>query len=160
MQCADADIRLICAACYEQTRARNWREPRGAFAKILRTARAVLEPRQEKLTREFRITDFPRWDWSQETGKLVFSGARRRKLVADFLFAGSISTHSKTWLWSWANDSLAESVKAPAEHSNTTPKQCKKKVRTLIPPLLFFVPETNEARRVLAHGLHVHRRLR
>jgi hypothetical protein len=33
-------------------------------------------------------------------------------VVAEVQFVGSISTHTNTWLWSWANESFLEKVRA------------------------------------------------
>jgi hypothetical protein len=48
---------------------------------------------------------------TQETGEFVFSDGGIPKLVADFQVVGSISHISNTWMWSWANPSILESVK-------------------------------------------------
>jgi hypothetical protein len=110
---ADADIRMVCDICYECMRDRHWREPRGTFKRLLRSAHASLAQRQSYLMHELRIGDYPRIGWDQGAGQLTFSGAGARRLVTDFAFIGSLSTLSGSWLWSWANGSIGEAVKAP-----------------------------------------------
>lgn len=70
-----------------------------------------LKARQEILPHEYGMGKFERWDYYQETGEFVFSDAGVPKLVADYQVVGSVSTVSNTWLWSWANPSILESVK-------------------------------------------------
>lgn len=107
-----ADIKLACDLCYEDLRARNWRQNDEEFEELLSDAGAYLNERQEQLQEQFRLGEHERYDWDQETGQLVFSNKGERKVVADIVFVGSIATRSNTWLWSWANGSHLEPVKA------------------------------------------------
>ena len=74
-----------------------------AYRALLTEAHAYATARQDELRRDFRLDDWPRWDWDQETGQLVFSDAGRARVICDLRFTGSVSTGSGTWLWSWAN---------------------------------------------------------
>ena len=60
----------------------------------------------EKLNKEYKLGKYDRWDADQETGKLVFSNKGKPKVIATFQIAGSYSTYSNTWKWSWANETV------------------------------------------------------
>jgi hypothetical protein len=106
-----AAVRLICDACYEAARERNWIQDEEALGTLIRLAVAHLQARQDELQSQYAVGSYERYDWDQETGELVFSHAGHSRVVADIQFVGSVSTQSHTWLWSWANKSLQESVK-------------------------------------------------
>src|SRR5262245_22013368 len=61
---------------------------------------------------DFDLGSYERFDWNQESGRLEFSDGPLVKVVAKIQFVGSISTVTDTWLWSWANDSVLEPLKA------------------------------------------------
>ena len=67
------------------------------------------------LYNEYQLGTYERWDYSQETGEFIFSHDGVPKVVAAFQVVGSISSVSKTWLWSWANPSIVEQVKKDME---------------------------------------------
>lgn len=80
------------------------------FVNLVTRAHDYLTARQEALRREFRFDTWPRWDWDQDTGQLVFSEAGVAKVVADIQFVGSVSTETSTWLWAWANQHLVPAM--------------------------------------------------
>ncbi len=82
------------------------------FIELVTTAHKRMTECQDHLRKQFHLNEWPRYDWYQETGTLVFSDPSGPKLVAEVEFVGSISTRSDTWLWAWANDSVDEKVKA------------------------------------------------
>ena len=108
---AAAKITLLCGGCYEIARERNWRQDEDAFAQLMRDAVAYLDVAQSAMREHFRLGDYDRYHWDQDTGELVFSSAGTPKVVAAIQFVGSLSTRSNTWLWSWANKSYLESVR-------------------------------------------------
>ncbi|MDQ3798594.1 MAG: hypothetical protein M3384_04020 [Acidobacteriota bacterium] len=66
----------------------------------------------EKLNKQFKLAEYDRWDADQDTGKLIFSdGKGKPKVIASFQIAGSYSTYSNTWKWSWANDTIDAAMK-------------------------------------------------
>ena len=71
-----------------------------------------LTARNDELTRTFRIGSYKRWDWSMDTGELVFSDAGVPIVVAKIQFVGSISKIGGTWCWSWANVTIDDRVKS------------------------------------------------
>lgn len=65
----------------------------------------------EKLNKEFKLGKYGRWDADQDTGKLIFSDKGKPKVIASFQIAGSYSTYSNTWKWSWANETVDLAMK-------------------------------------------------
>jgi hypothetical protein len=81
------------------------------FYELVDKSREYLGACQRRLQTEFKLESYPRFDWSQDTGQLVFSDATgTARLVADFQFVGTLSTSPQTWRWAWANDSLLPAV--------------------------------------------------
>jgi hypothetical protein len=107
-----ADVRLVCTLCYGVIRARNWREDEDAYDKLLDTAVEYHNEKHASFTRDFRINEHKRYDWNQGSGQLVFSNDGKPAVICDIAFVGSISRKSETWMWSWANTSHDERVKA------------------------------------------------
>jgi len=106
-----AGLRLLCDRCYEVARERNWNQDDEAFGALMRDALEYVRPRQEMLKTRFGLTHYERYDWNSETGRLVFSQDGRAQVIAEFQFAGTVSTKAGTWLWSWANPSIPEASK-------------------------------------------------
>lgn len=77
-----------------------------AFEELVKAAGRYLTDCQRDLEQEYRLSKWSRYDWSQETGQLVFSDRGARKVIADIQFVGSVSTETDTWLWAWDNDSV------------------------------------------------------
>jgi len=65
----------------------------------------------EKLNKEYKIVSYDRWGANQETGELVFYDNDIPQVIASFKIAGSYSTYSNTWKWSWANDTVFPKIK-------------------------------------------------
>lgn len=64
-----------------------------------------------KLNKEYKLGKYDRWDANQDTGKLIFSEKGKPKVTASFQIAGSYSTYSGTWKWSWANETVDSAMK-------------------------------------------------
>ena len=105
------NVRLLCDGCYQRARERNWKQDDQAFRMLVDDATAYLQTRQDQLLAQYGIGSYPRYDWDQETGQLIFSDNGQARVIADIQFVGSVSPQSHTWLWSWANQSIQESVK-------------------------------------------------
>lgn len=75
---------------------------------------AYLDARQAEAWQKFKIDTYSRYDYSQETGEIVFSDHGVPKVVAKFQVVGDVSGKSKTWLWSWANPSVRQELAAGA----------------------------------------------
>jgi hypothetical protein len=78
---------------------------------LLEMATGYLRERQDHLMSEFDLGNWPRYDYDQDLGTLVFSRDGRRGVAADIELVGSTSKISGTWLWSWANPSILERVR-------------------------------------------------
>jgi hypothetical protein len=109
---AQANIKLVCNLCYGEIRERNWPHTADELDRLVQKAVPFLDERQTQLIKQFQISQWERYDYDQETAKLVFSHRGQPKVIADILFVGSVSKSSETWLWSWANSSILEPVKA------------------------------------------------
>ena len=108
---AFAGVQLLCDGCYQAIRERNWTQDDEAFRQLLSDAAAYLRARQEQLGSRYNLAGYARYHWRPETGQLIFSDDGRARVVADVQFVGSVSTRNNTWLWSWANQSILESVR-------------------------------------------------
>ena len=83
-------------------------------AGLIRDATAYLQKRQAHLDQHYGLGRFERYDWDQDTRRIVFSNeGQAQRLVADIVFVGSVSKRSNTWLWSWANPSVDKGLSAP-----------------------------------------------
>jgi hypothetical protein len=107
-----ATISLVCGHCYFAARRLHW--PSGTHIltdRLIERAVAYLEPKQERLTKIYRLAGHGRYDWNQGTGQLVFSNGGVPSVIAEIQFVGSVSPVSGTWMWSWANRSFDEVVR-------------------------------------------------
>lgn len=109
---AYADIKLVCSGCYADIRARNWTQGFDELNDLITESFAYLSAAQERFMQDFDVGKHDRWDWYQETGKLVFSNNGVPTVEADIDFVGSLSTSSYTWMWAWANTSFLDGIKA------------------------------------------------
>lgn len=107
----EADIKLVCMLCYANIRAKNFVQDDAAYEEFLDESIDYLDAKQQAIVAEFKLDQHARWDWHQDTAQLVFSNDGKPTLICDVVFVGSISTTGESWLWSWANESLAEGVK-------------------------------------------------
>jgi hypothetical protein len=107
-----AGIKAVCSGCYQDIRARNWRQNEDALHTLIGGSVDYLHQAQENFIETYRAGEHDRWDWNQETGKLIFSHAGRPVVECDIDFVGSFSNHSDSWMWAWANNSLSEGIKA------------------------------------------------
>lgn len=110
--------KILCHECYEAAQARSLERPLdGPAARVARAlterSQEALRAKQRQLEAKFGLGRHKRWDWDQATGQLVFSNDGVPAIACDIAFVGSVSTLSDTWLWSWANFSLTESVRSP-----------------------------------------------
>ena len=104
-------IKLLCDRCYETARERNWRQDDDALERLMGEAVAHLEKVQDETSARFRLGEYERYDYNQETGLLVFSHRGQAKVVADVQLVGTVSLRSSTFMWSWANRSVLEGVR-------------------------------------------------
>lgn len=111
---AFANIRLLCDACYEQARERNWKQDNQAYDALLAEAHDYLTARQDELRDQFGLESYDRYHWNAAAGQLTLSTDGQVQLIAGVQMVGSVSTRSHTWLWSWANRHLEPFLKQDA----------------------------------------------
>ena len=107
-----ADIKLVCTSCFGLIRDKNWIEDQAAYDELLVAGTTYLNEKQDIFRETFRIGEFERYDYDQGTGQLVFSNAGKSGVICEVAFVGSFALRNETWLWSWANSSNSELVKA------------------------------------------------
>jgi hypothetical protein len=108
---AFADIKLLCSQCYEIARDRNWLEDSDTLDNLICSSFEYADEKQSSFIEKFKVNDHERWDWYQETGKLIFTHDGKPQVEADIHFSGSFSSKSNTWMWAWANQHLDEIIK-------------------------------------------------
>jgi hypothetical protein len=62
-----------------------------------------LQEKNERLTSEFRLGTWPRYDYDLDAGILTFSDQGVSKVIAEIQVVGSTSQRAGDWLWAWAN---------------------------------------------------------
>jgi hypothetical protein len=112
---AFADIKIVCIQCYMNSREQNWIEDKDAVSDYIMECFQYLQEKHKLLLDTYKIDTYDRWDWHQETGKLLFSHEGKLRVEADISFSGTLSTKSNTWMWAWANESLTEIIKTKSE---------------------------------------------
>jgi hypothetical protein len=60
------------------------------------------------MSAEFRIGDWPRYDFDLHAGTLVFSDQGVAKVIAEIQIVGSTSKRAGNWLWAWGNSHWPE----------------------------------------------------
>jgi hypothetical protein len=81
-----------------------------SWDELLRASDKYTADCQSDLESRYRFSEIERWDRQNDAGGIVFSTAGRPVLLVQFQYVGSVSKVSDTWLWSWANDSMAASL--------------------------------------------------
>ncbi|HEY4679532.1 MAG TPA: hypothetical protein VIJ01_20385 [Candidatus Angelobacter sp.] len=66
----------------------------------------------DKYHEEFKVGSYARWDYDFDKAILTFSNEGVPYVVADIQAIGTIAHASKSWLWSWNNESIPEHVKS------------------------------------------------
>jgi hypothetical protein len=86
------------------------------FERFVQSAMAELSRKQDRLTAEYGLGGFARWDLDEQTETLAFFDAGGRKAVrADVIQIGSYSSNSGTWKWAWSNERALPHVRKKAE---------------------------------------------
>jgi hypothetical protein len=68
---------------------------------------------QEKFQNDYGLTWYEDWFYNQTTGLLTFS-TDEKELNFRYFDVGSFSEQSKTWKWSWDNETTLDSIKEKA----------------------------------------------
>jgi hypothetical protein len=83
------------------------------FSRFRRDAVHALTCLNDFCGQRFRISSWQRYDYDLDRGTLTFSQDGIPRVIASILVAGTTSTSAGTWLWSWANGYIPESVSEP-----------------------------------------------
>jgi hypothetical protein len=62
-----------------------------------------LQEKLDRLWKEFRLGEWPRYDYDLDAGTLVFSDGGVPRVIAEVQIVGSTSFKAGNWLWAWAN---------------------------------------------------------
>jgi hypothetical protein len=65
-----------------------------------------LQDKNARLTAEFQLDSWRRYDYDFDAGMLIFSEQGVPKVIAEIQIAGTTSTEAGNWLWAWANAHL------------------------------------------------------
>lgn len=76
-----------------------------------------LQEKNARLAAQFRISDWPRYDYDLDAGTLVFSDEGVARVIAEIQIAGTTSAHGGDWLWAWANADWPRERAADAERA-------------------------------------------
>jgi hypothetical protein len=81
------------------------------FLSFLDESRDYLDSIRKECDLKYRLDQFHRMDYEQESGKMIFSDVGVvPRVVADYQIIGSLSGKSGTWLWAWDNPYLLENT--------------------------------------------------
>jgi hypothetical protein len=83
------------------------------WAEFYSKATAYLTKQQDAAKREFDLKSWERYSLDPKAGILTFSTGGKPGVVAHVLIVGSIADKPGTWLWSWADSSVPESMREP-----------------------------------------------
>ena len=83
------------------------------YDKFAQTCVDELKALQEKFQNEYDVDWYDNWFYNQETGLLTFSTGDQ-ELNFKYIDVGSFSENSKTWKWSWDNETTLDNVKEKA----------------------------------------------
>jgi hypothetical protein len=84
------------------------------FQDYVRQANWFMRNLIEENRKAFQLDSFHRFDWNPWRGELLFSSGGTPKVVAKIQVAGTLSTKSNAWTWSWADSNLPAAVTAAA----------------------------------------------
>src|SRR5688572_10729608 len=83
----------------------------GEYQHLMSKAFAYMQTKNDAAWKKWSLQDYPRFDWDQKVGTIVFSDPSRKSVAAHIQFIGSWSQKPGTWMWAWANDSVGDKLK-------------------------------------------------
>jgi hypothetical protein len=63
----------------------------------------MLQEKNARIDAEYRVREWPRYDYDLKVGTLTFSDHGIPKVIAQIQVIGSTSDRAENWLWAWAN---------------------------------------------------------
>jgi len=85
------------------------------FCEFLSEAYEYTSQQQKNMEDIYAIGSYDHWFYDSKTGFLTFSNEGVDKIKIKYETVGTLSKSSDTWLWSWANDSISDTVKEEIE---------------------------------------------
>lgn len=71
--------------------------------------------KNDRVMADFRINDWPRWDYGLKDCSLIFSDQGVPRVVAEVRLIGSTSKALNNWQWAWANSNWPPEVVSGVE---------------------------------------------
>lgn len=81
-----------------------------AYWVLVQTACEFFMERDAELASTYRLGQWTSYVWDMDVATLTFFEKGQPRVVATIEFAGSYARVPKTWMWSWANPSIAAAV--------------------------------------------------
>lgn len=75
--------------------------PQHEYVSLLTRADSAMGAHQDRLRREFRLGRWPRFDYDEGAGVLVFSEHDSARVIADVEFVGEVRRRDSTFTWAW-----------------------------------------------------------
>lgn len=75
--------------------------PRGRYVDLLTRADSAMSAHQAQLQSDYQVFAWPRFDYDEGSGILVFSEAGVARVLADIQFVGEVSRRDSVWTWAW-----------------------------------------------------------
>jgi hypothetical protein len=82
-----------------------------AYIELLTPAHAYTTERQDFLRTKYGLASMPHAHLNETTGQLIFSDeSHTPRVLANVQVVGSVKTEGRTWLWSWADPDLGQTL--------------------------------------------------
>lgn len=76
------------------------------WEEVVHAARERAHTRQALMVERFGLSGDVQYDWSMDDARITWSRDGKVFLTGRLTVIGSVSLAQRSWLWSWANDSL------------------------------------------------------
>jgi hypothetical protein len=78
---------------------------------FLDTCRKELKAKIAAMQHQWNLPSYPRFDFDQDKGQLIFSGAMSSVVLCEIQVVGSFSIKELTWEWAWNNPYIEDKLK-------------------------------------------------
>lgn len=75
--------------------------PNEDYRVLLTRADSAMGAAQDRLSRDFRLGEYARFDYDEAEDVLVFSDSGIARVVASVEFVGKVSRRDSVWTWAW-----------------------------------------------------------
>ena len=87
--------------------------PAETYDELYKTSIKITQQANAKLETIYKLSTYENYFYDQDDGSIVFKNGDEVKLKFKIVISGSISNASKTWLWSWGNKTIIDSMSQP-----------------------------------------------